>query len=171
MKKGKKVLIIALIAVIALAGTIGGVALAQDEEETSTTTPETARIAMLERVCEIYQEKTGVAIDAETLQDSLCQAGQEKMDQARNQFRQRLIDEGILTEEQLSELEEWLQARPDLPTEEFKAWMEARPDNLPQAFGFGQHDGKRFAFGLGYRLGRGPGGGFGGLCQPDNGTQ
>ena len=171
MKKGKKITIIALMAIVALAGTLGGVALAQDEEEATTTTPETARFAILERACEIYQEKTGVAIDADTLKDALCQAGDEHKEQARNQWRQRLIDEGILTEEQLTAWEEWLESRPAFPTEEFKSWMESKPDDLPQAFGFGKHDGKRFAFGFGYHLGKDSGQGFGGWCQPGNGTR
>ena len=186
MKKRNKIIIIALMAIVALAGTIGGVALAEDEEESTTTTPETARFAFLERVCEIYQEKTGVAIDAATLKDALCQAGEEGKEQAHNEWRQRLIDEGILTEEQLNAWEEWLEARPDFPTEdfknwmesrpafpteEFKSWMEARPDDLPQGFGFGQHQGKRFAFGFGYHLGKEFGKGFGGWCPPGNGAE
>jgi hypothetical protein len=166
MKKGKKILIIALMAVVAIAGTIGGVALAQDEEE-ATTTPETERLAFLERVCEIYYDKTGVTIDADTLKDAFCQAGEEKMEQARNQFRQRLIDEGIFTEEQLTEWEEWLEARPDFPTEQFKNWLESRPDDSPRSFGFRNYQGKRFAFGFGYHLGQG----FGGWCQPGNGAE
>ena len=106
-----------LMVIVALAGTIGGVALAQSEDEEVANTSETARFAYLERVCEIYQEKTGVAIDADTLKDALCQAGDEKREQIRNQFRQRLIDEGVLTEEQLAELEEWWEDKPDVAPE------------------------------------------------------
>ena len=171
MKKGRKIVIIALMAIVALAGTLGGVALAQDEEEATTTAPETARFAFLERVCEIYQEKTGLAIDADTLKDAFCQAGDEQREHARNQWRQHLIDEEILTEDQLTAWEEWLESRPEFPTEEFKSWMEAQPDDLPRALGFIKQDGKRFAFGFGYHLGKGSGQGFGGWCQPDNGTQ
>lgn len=171
MKKGRKIALIALIAVVALAGTIGGVALAQDEEEATSTTPETARFAYLERVCEIYYEETGVTIDVDILKDALCQAGQEKHEQVRNQFRQRLIDEDILTEEQLAEWEEWLQSRPDFPAEEFRNWMESRPDDLPRCFNFENQEGKRFAFGLGYHLGKGSCQGLGGWCQPGSGTE
>ena len=186
MKRGKKIALIALMAVVALAGTIGGVAMAQSGDEETTTTSEPARFAYLERVCEIYQEKTGVTIDADTLKDAFCQAGDEQREQVRNQFRQRLIDEGILTEEQLAEMEEWIQTRPDFPTDEFKSWMEtrpafptdefkswmeARPDDLPQCFGFGSQQGKRFAFGFGYHLGKGFGQGMDGWCQQGNGAE
>jgi hypothetical protein len=171
MKRGKKIALIAIIVVVALAGTIGGVALAQSGDEEATTTPETARFAYLERVCEIYQEKTGVAIDADTLKDSLCQAGDEQREQVRNQFQQRLIDEGILTEEQLTKIEEWLQAKPDVLTEEFKEWVQSRPDDLPGRLGFINEHGNRIAFGFGYHLGKGIGEGSGGWCQQGNGAE
>ncbi len=171
MKRGKKIALIALMAVVALAGTIGGVAVAQSGDEETTTTSETARFAYLERVCEIYQEKTGVSIDADTLKDALCQAGDEQREQVRNQFRQRLIDEGILTEEQLTELEAWFQAKPDVLTEEFKGWVQSRPDDLPKRFGFGIQQGERFAFGFGFHLSKGFGQGIGGRCQQGNGAE
>jgi len=163
MKRGKKIALIALMVVVALAGTIGGVAMAQSDEEEATTTSETARFAYLERVSEIYQEKTGVAIDADALKDALSQAGDEQREQVRNQFRQHLIDEGIFTEEQLAELEEWLQAKPDVLTEEFKEWVQSRPDDLPKRFGDGIRQGKRFAHGFGQ--------GMGGWCPQGNGAE
>jgi len=113
MKKSKKITLIVLLAVVALMGTIGGVAMAQSGDEDVTATAETERFAYLERVAEIYQEKTGVALDVDALQDSLCQAGGEKKEQIRNQFRQRLINEGVFTEEELSEMEDWWEAKPD----------------------------------------------------------
>lgn len=175
MKRGKKIALIALMVVVALAGTIGGVVMAQSEEEETTTTPENARFAYLERVCEIYQERTGVAINADDLKEALCQAGEEQREQARNQFRQRLIDEGIMTEEELAAWEEWLQSKPEILSEEFEEWLQSRPDDLPGRFGCGMADGKRFAFvyghGFGHGIVKGIGGGFGGWCPQDNGTE
>lgn len=164
MKRGKKIALIALMIVIALAGTIGGVALAQSGDEETTNTSENARFAYLERACEIYQEKTGVAIDVDTLKEALTQAGKEQREYLCNQFRQHLIDAGIFTEEQLAEIEEWLQSKPDILTEEFKDWVQSRPDDLPKRFGFGIEKGKRFAFGFGFHLGKG----FGGWCLEDS---
>lgn len=171
MKRGKKIALIALMVIVALAGTIGGVAIAQSEDEETTTTSEPARFAYLERVCEIYQEKTGVTIDGDTLKDAFCQAGDEQREQVRNQFRQRLIDEGILTEEQFAEMEEWLQAKPDVLTEEFKEWVQSRPDDIPKHFGAGIQQGKRFAYGFGYHFGKGFGQGMDGWCQQGNGAE
>ena len=171
MKRGKKIVLVALMVVVALAGTIGGVAMAQSGDEEATTTPETERFAYLERVCEIYQEQTGVAIDADILKDAMRQAGEEKKEQMCNRIRQHLIDEGILTEEQLAELEEWLQAKPDVLTEEFKEWVQSRPDDIPKHFGAGIQQGKRFAYGFGYHFGKGFGQGMDGWCQQGNGAE
>ena len=169
MKRGKKIALIALMAIVALAGTIGGVAMAQSEEE--ETNPSETTCEFMERVCEIYQGKTGVAIDPQQLKDAFCQAGDEKMEQVGKQFRQGLIDEGIFTEEQLAEMEEWLQSKPDVLTEEFQEWLDSKPDNIPHQFGFGIEQGKRTAYGFGYAMGKGFGQGFGGCCQQDIGAE
>ena len=149
MKRGKKIALVFLLVVIALVGTIGGVAMAQSGDEEPTTIPETERNAYMERVAEIYQEKTGVPLDVDALKDSYCQAGEEKMEQARAQFRQHLIDEGIFTEDELTALEDWWAAKPDVSPE------------FPQLK-------NRFQ----YRFNRGFGGGFswgfGGWCQNGN---
>ena len=171
MKRGKKLTLIALMVVVALAGTIGGVAMAQSGDEETSTTSEDARFAYLVRVCEIYQEKTGVAIDVDILRDALKQAGEEQLEHMQNQVEQHLIDAGVLTEEQLTELEEWLQSKPDLPLEELKEWAQSRPNDIPKRFGIGNQQGKRFAFGFGYAFGKGFGEGFGGWCQQGNGAE
>jgi hypothetical protein len=149
MKRGKKIALVVLLVVIALVGTIGGVVMAQSEDDESTTTPETERYAYLERVAEIYQEKTGVPLDIDALKDSFCQAGKEKVEQARAQFRQHLIDEGIFTEEELTALEDWWAAKPDV-TPEFPQLK----NRLNQRFSRG------FGGGFGW--------GFGGWCQNGN---
>ncbi len=144
MKRGKKIALIVLLVVIALVGTIGGVALAQSGDDENNQA-ETTYGQFMERVCAIYQEKTGVAIDPQTLRDSLTQAGDEKKEQIRNQFRQRLIDEGVFTEEELTELEDWWGAKPDIATE------------FP-----------RFQNRVMHRFSHGFGGGFGGWCINGN---
>ncbi|MGD9143800.1 MAG: hypothetical protein PVG61_08135 [Dehalococcoidia bacterium] len=148
MKRGRKITLIVLLAVVAVIGTIGGVTLAQSDDEGTTTTAETERFAYLERMAEIYQEKTGVALDVDALKESFCQAGEEMREQIRNQFRQRLIDEGVFTEEELTELEDWWAARPDV-TSEFPRFQQRPFQRLP-------------------RFGGGFGEGFGGWCFGDD---
>lgn len=134
MKRSKKIILAVVMAIVVLASTIGGVALAQTEEEANNQ-PESRHSAMLEKVCEIYNAANPDApIDCAALKQAFTQAKDQMMTEARERIRQRLIDEDIMTEEQLDELQEWLDSRPDFPTEEFKGWLESRPDFPTEEF-------------------------------------
>ena len=134
MKRSRKFILIGLLVVVVLAGSIGGVVLAYTENGDDSP-PGARHGAMLDRVCEIYEENTGVAIDPQKLENAFTQAGDEIMAEARDNFRQRLIAEGRVTQEQF---------------EEFDAWMESKPDT-------------QFPFGPRSRGGMKSFGGFGGL--------
>jgi hypothetical protein len=112
MWRGKKFIIIAVLTAVMLAGTIGGVALAQDNEEEA---PAAGFGNVLERVCAIYEENTGVTIDQEALREAFAQAQDEMRMEALDNYLQRLVEEGKLTQEQADQYKEWLEARPDVP--------------------------------------------------------
>ena len=155
MWRKKKFIIGVIIAVVVLAGSLGGVALAQSGDE-DTTNPEARCGALLGKVCEIYNanpDRPG-DIDCDLLEAAFTQAHEElrpecpapgtmpergKMDlEAMQERLQTLYDEGKITQEQF---------------ENMKARLEAMPDDMP-AFGFRGHGGF-------------PGfGGFGGPCAP-----
>jgi hypothetical protein len=173
MSKRKKFIIAAVLLVAVIAGTIGGVAIAQPGGPNGGDRG-SASTAMLERVAEIYEENTNTAIDVDELQNAMTQAREEIAAEQREQRRQKLVEEGIITQEQLDELEAWLDARPDsVMSDEFKEWLEDRPD-----IGLGHGDGEGFGkmrehFGLRGRGGPGggfgePGGGFPGSTQSGN---
>ena len=124
-----------------LAGSIGGIVLATDNGDDSE--PEARHEALLNRVCEIYQEKTGVTIDQEALKDAFAQAQSEMKTEALEIWLQSLVEEGEITQAQADEYLDWWQAKPDVS----------------------------FGFGFGGRGGfRGMGGmrGFGWPCAPQN---
>ena len=75
MWRSKKFIVIAVLAAVILAGSIGGVVVAADND--SENQPEAKYQALLNRVCEIYQEKTGVTIDSQILKDSFAQTQSE----------------------------------------------------------------------------------------------
>ena len=161
MRRSRKIMLVVLLGILVVAGSIGGVVLAQTDGEESPPEPRCG--AFLDKVCDNYEGITGASINCTALKEAFAQAGNQLRDEAQAEIRQRLLDEGI-TEEQLNELEAWLKARPDFPTDQFKAWLETRPD-LP-FHGPRCHDGIK-PFG---RFG-GPGGGFhrfGGPCFPPN---
>ena len=147
MRRSRKFILIALLTIVVLAGSIGGVVLANTGEEEESQ-PQARHEAMLDKVCEIYEENTGVAIDAQELQNALVQAGDELMAEARENFRQRLIDEGKVTKEQLDEYDAWLEAQPDIPF----PFGPRNHDGIKPFGGFGK-------FGGGFHR-------FGGPCAP-----
>jgi hypothetical protein len=139
MWRSKKFIIIAVLTTVILAGSIGGVVLAADSGDDSQ--PEARYESLLDRVCEIYQEKTGVTIDQEVLKDAFAQAQGEMRVAVMENRLQYLVEEGKITQEQADELQEWLEARPDIPA----------------GFGFKGHGGFH---------GMGGHRGFGGTCAP-----
>lgn len=113
MKRSKKFIIIAVTVAAVLAGTLGGVAFAQTENGNDGQ-PETKWGVLLDRVLDIYEEKTGVAIDQEALKDSFVQARSEMRDEALRNRLQNLVDQGQITQEEADEYLEWGQAKPDI---------------------------------------------------------
>jgi len=113
MWRNKKFIIVALLTIALLAGSIGGVVLAADDGNNSQ--PKAQGVDILEKVCAIYQQKTGVAIDQEALKAAFVQA-QGEMQKEREQARlQSLVEQGKLTQEQADKYLEWWQSRPDVP--------------------------------------------------------
>lgn len=106
-----------VVSVLLIGGVVGGVVVAGSDNTTNTEDQSqvTDRYqALLDRVCAIYEEQTGVAIDSEQLKDALRQAREEMLDKAVENWLQKLVDEGKITQEQADELLEWWQSRPDV---------------------------------------------------------
>jgi len=134
MWRSKKFIIAVSVAVL-LAGSIGGVVLAADTADSSQ--PEARHGQFMDRVCEIYEQNTGVAVDQEALKDAFAQAASEMRaevmqnrpeigpgampnrpeigPEAMQNRLQKLVDEGKITQEQMEELQEWWDSKPDVP--------------------------------------------------------
>jgi len=138
MRRSRKIILAALLAMVVLAGSIGGVVLAQtDEEESQPTT-------MLDRVTQILADQ-GVTITSEQLKGAFTQAGKEIRDEAFDKYLQDLIDQGKITDQQAQDYKTWLESRPDVPLQ-----LGPRNHGVIKPFGgFGRH-----------------GGGFRGWCEP-----
>jgi hypothetical protein len=140
----KFIIIMVVAAALAVVG-VGGVVLAQQanggEDETQ---PGAQQAALLERVCAIYEDNTGTAINAEDLQNAFAQAQSEMREEALQNYLQNLVDNGKITQEQ---------------ADQWKSWWQSRPEDLPFAHGFPGHGMMQRGFG-------GPGGGFHGCFEP-----
>jgi len=144
--KMKKPLLIALIATVATIGITAGAVFAQDDDGNAAP-PQARQEALLDRVAQIYQANTGVALDTPALKDAFLQAGEEMKTEAMADHLANLVDKGVITQEQ---------------ADQFQGWWQAKPDTLP----------KHFRGGWGGRF-MGPGGmGFPGRpCPPGNTDQ
>ncbi len=168
MWRSKKFIITVLLTVVVLGGILGGFAVANADDE-DTTPPPPGNAGFLEKVAELYEKRTGVAINPDELQNAFNDAREDLGNQARECFRERLLEEGKVTQEQLDEFDKWMSERPDLASDEFKEWLDSNPGlNLP----FGPHSwdderpfSKVFRHFRGFH--KGPGGGLGGWCNPD----
>jgi Fe-S-cluster formation regulator IscX/YfhJ len=130
MWRSKKYIIIAVLAAVVLAGSIGGAVLADDDEDAD---PCQAHFnTMLDKVCEIYNANTDPDIDREALKDACIQARSEMLPEDMPRFHkidseamqdhlQELFDQGKITQEQFDEM---------------KARLESMPDDAPFGFGF-----------------------------------
>lgn len=112
MWKSKKFIIVGALIAVVLIGSTAGAVLANDDE--AETEADTQCNALLERVCEIYEENTGVAINAEDLQDAFAQAASESRDAALQNFLDKLVEEGAITQEGANQYMEWWRQRPDI---------------------------------------------------------
>ena len=140
MWRSKKFIVIAVLAAVVLAGSIGGIVLAADNGDDNQ--PGVKYGALLDRVFEIYEQKTGVAIDQEVLKDAFAQAQSEMRATAMEARLAKMVENGVIDESQVEALQEWL---------------DSRPEDVP--FGPGLHGPGGFRGMSGMR-------GFGGPCAP-----
>ncbi len=112
MWRSKKAVLMVLLAVALLAGSVAGIAAAQDENTADDQIVD-KRGELLDRVCVIYEANTGVSIDAEQLHEAFIQARDEMAAAAMENRLQALADEGVITQEEADEYLDWWQARPD----------------------------------------------------------
>jgi hypothetical protein len=158
MWRNKKIILIEILTVVVLAATLGGIAVAQANDDNSTKALANST-NLWEKIAEIYQQNTGTAIDAQELQKAFDQAKTEIATDARDGFLQKLVDAGKITQEQADQFKAWLDSRPNFLTDEFKQWMESRP-NIPNLFGSDNCTGVKPFGGMHRGMGK-MGGGFG----------
>ena len=117
MWRNKKVVIGAVLAATVLFASFGGVALAQ------TGNGEDGKLArcqaVLSRVCEIYQEKTGVAIDQEVLRKTVVQVVKWTRPEALQDRLEKWVDKGWIEEDKADKAVQWFGSKT-------RVWLKAR---------------------------------------------
>jgi hypothetical protein len=77
-------------------------------------TVDTRQEALLDRVCQIYQQNTGVAINPQQLKDAFTQAQREMRDEALQSRLEKLVNEGKITQAEADQYLQWWQSRPNI---------------------------------------------------------
>ena len=100
MLRGKRFVIIGLLAAVVLVGSLAGLALAQTVD---TGQPQT----LLARVAAI------LGIDQQKVEGAFAQAQREMQNEALDSYLKNLVDQGKITQQQADQYKSWWQARPD----------------------------------------------------------
>jgi len=113
MWRSKKFIAIVVAAVLLIGGLVGGI-VAADTGNEDECSPGAQHVAMLDRVCAIYQENTGTPIDPEALQAAFNQANGEMRAEALQSRLQKLVDEDQISQDEADQYLEWWQSKPDV---------------------------------------------------------
>jgi hypothetical protein len=116
MRRSKKFIILTVLGAVVLVGSITGVVLAQTGN-TNDSQAKAGPEALLAKVCEIYQQNTGVTIDSQELQKAFDQAQSDMRTEALKNRLQSLVDGGKITQDQADQYLKWWQSKPDVPAE------------------------------------------------------
>jgi hypothetical protein len=118
MKKRKWFIPVVVASVLLIGGVTGGLVAANNSSSNTTAGNQTRATgqyqALLDRVCAIYEENTGVAIDSGQLKDALEQARSEMQNEAVKSWLQNLVDKGKITQGEADQYLNWWQSRPDI---------------------------------------------------------
>lgn len=123
MRQSRKIILIVVTTVLVLGGILGGVAIAKaDDQNTTTTTTTTVTpdrtnnrtSELFDKVAEIYQQNTGVAVDSGELSKAFKQAEEAIRNDRLGSFLDKLVENGKITQDKADELKDWWSAKPDL---------------------------------------------------------
>jgi ABC-type glycerol-3-phosphate transport system substrate-binding protein len=137
MRKHKKIIIIALVALLVIGGTLGAVAFVQADNPTTTTTATSTNTTSLwDRIAAILKQNNNVNISGTDLQNAANQARQQMDDERLDNMLNKLVADGKITQKQADDYKAWLQARPStMISDQYKQWLQSKPQGIP--FGSG----------------------------------
>ena len=111
MWRSKKFIIGLLAVVLLISASLGGVALAQENEEDSQ--PAATLDDIWDKVATILQDE-GVNITSEQLQDAVAKAREQMRTEALENFLNKLVEEDKITQDEADQYLEWWLAKPDV---------------------------------------------------------
>ncbi len=131
MRKHKKLIFIALAAILVVGATLGAVTVAQGNSQ-ALALGASGNVSLFDRVATIYKANTGTTIDAAKLQTAFQTAQQQLATEARDAMLQKLVADGKITQAQADAYKTWLNSKPSTTiTDEYKKWLESAPQGMP----------------------------------------
>lgn len=113
MWKNKKVVLLSAVAIaVLIASVAAGVTFAQGGGGSGAKPGNNT--ALMDKVCEIYEENTGVALDTDELKAAYTQAQEEMQSEAMQSRLQDLVTQGKITQEQADQYLQWWNSKPDI---------------------------------------------------------
>lgn len=106
MRKHMKIGLIAIAAILALTAGLTAVSFA-DSPEADTGSDGGPRQVFISKVAEI------LGLDEEQVADAFIQAHQEMWDEFQQQRLQEAVENGLITEEEADQIQEWWDSRPE----------------------------------------------------------
>lgn len=133
MRKHKKIIIIALVAVLVIGGTLGAVAFVQADNQTATATAASTNVTSLwDRIASILKQNNNITVSGADLQKAADQARQQMEDERLDNMLDKLVADGKITQKQADDYKAWLQARPStIISDQYKQWLESKPQGVP----------------------------------------
>jgi hypothetical protein len=151
MWRKKKFILVAVLAAVILAAGIGGVALAADNNDNNNSQTTPSINTLWEKMAAVLQDD-GVNVTSDQLQSAFSEAQDQMRADAQQDFLDKMVADGKITQEQADAYSDWIKNKPDMG------------GNFgPRGGRFFGGGGQRFEFKM-----RGHGGfhGFGGFCPP-----
>jgi len=102
LRKKKFIIVGAVLAALVIFGTIGGIALADDNEATTNVVDKfAAKVATI------------LGIEESKVQDAFTQAREELRSEALDEWLAKLVEDGKVTQAQADAYKSWLEAKPE----------------------------------------------------------
>ena len=114
MKRRTKVLLVIVAGLLVAAGIFGATAAFADNSSSSnSTTPEAN---LMQKIADNYQALTGQSLNTTALQQAFSQAQAQVQQDAVKSFLDKLVQKGVITQDQETQYLNWLSSKPDIPS-------------------------------------------------------
>ncbi len=113
MKRRTKVLLVVVAGLLVIAGIFGATAAFADNSTSGNGT--TPAADLMQKIADNYQAITGQTLDTTALQQAFQQAQTQIQQDNLKTFLDKLVTDGVITQDQTDQYLEWFNSRPDVP--------------------------------------------------------